>query len=462
MKKTAALAMAAVMAVSLTACGSGNDAGTEAAKADAAKTEAAKTETTKGEAPASREASSGEKVTVTFWDENAGDERTEYYQQIIADFEAENPDIHIEYLGLSSADALSKYQTAIAAGETPDVGGLNNTWAATVIGQGHCVAFDDMLSSWEEAPNMSEGFMEICRTYNKDGKIYMMPTSANFITLWTNDAMFAEAGIEAPKTWDEFFEYAGKLTDKEKDQYGYTIRGGSGSSAVLIDFIYSYLGTNEVFDENGKTTLNCDKAVEFLEKYMALYGKYTPESDITAGYKEISANFDSGVSAMFTHNLGSYGSHVSAFEGTEGFTAHPLPTADNGTYVNYGGALTGLAMFDSCENPEAAWKWITYMCGRKANSYWNESIGQLPTNTACYEDEWMADMQHIQCAVETTEMDNCITYTSPAYLPEWGTITTTYIEPAIQSVLSGDMTAKELLDTWAEYLNEAYANYMAN
>ena len=105
-----------------------------------------------------------------------------------------------------------------------------------------------------------------------------------------------------------------------------------------------------------------------LEKYLGLYGKYTPESDITAGYKEISANFDSGVCAMFTHNLGSYGSHVTAFGGTEGFTANPLPTADNGKYINYGGALTGLCMFDTCENQEAAWKWITFMCDHYATA----------------------------------------------------------------------------------------------
>ena len=136
--------------------------------------------------------------------------------------------------------------------------------------------------------------------------------------------------------------------------------------------------------------------------------------------------------------------------------------ADNGKYINYGGALTGLCMFDTCKNQEAAWKWITYMCGQEANSYWNKSIGQLPTNTACYNDDWMKDMQHIQCAIETTSQDNCLTYTSPAYLPDWGSINSTYIEPGIQSVMSGDMTAKELLDMWAEHLNEAYANYMAN
>ena len=100
--------------------------------------------------------------------------------KLLKKFEEENPDIHIEYLGLSSSDALSKYQTAIAAGETPDVGGLNNSWASTVIGQGHCVALDDMFTSWEGSKDMEEGYMETCRTYNKDGKLYMMPTSAKF------------------------------------------------------------------------------------------------------------------------------------------------------------------------------------------------------------------------------------------------------------------------------------------
>lgn len=454
MKKGSAAVMAALLAVSLTACNSGNTG--SGAKAGQEESQITK------EASGIQNKSSGEKTTVTFWDENAGDERTAYYQQIIADFEAENPDIHIEYLGLSSADALSKYQTAIAAGETPDVGGANNSYAATIIGQGHCLPLDDMLASWAGGEDMGKGYLDTCRTYHKDGSLYMMPTSANFMCLWTNDAMFEKAGLEPPKTWDEFFSVAEKLTDKENDQYGYTIRGGSSSPAALIDFIYSYIGINKVFDENGKSTINCDEAVEFVEKYMSLYGKCTPESDITAGYKEISANFDSGVSAMFTHNLGSYGSHVSAFGSADGFTANPLPTAANGKYVNFGGSLTGLMMFDTCENPEAAWKWITYMCDRKANSYWNQSIGQLPTNTACYEDEWLSGMQHIQCAVETTEQDNCITYSPPEYLPEWGTINSTYIEPAVQSVMSGDMTAKEMLDLWAEYLNEAYANYMAD
>ena len=452
-RRSLAAGSAAILAAGILAGCGGSTGQTDTSSAAKESSSTAAASTTAGQA------ASGDKVTVTFWDENAGDQRTEYYQKLIADFEAKNPNIHIEYLGLSSSDALSKYQTAITAGETPDVGGVNNAWYATLQSMGHCVALDDLLASSSISSEMDENYMSVIRKEAKDGKLYMMPTSANFICLWTNDSMFNSAGVSAPKTWDEFFTDADKLTDASNGIYGYTIRGGASSPAILIDFIYSYLGIPDVFDESGKCTINSPEAVDFVTKYFALYGKDTPESDITAGYKEISANFDSGVAAMLTHNLGSYSSHVTAFGGTTGFTCNPLPTASNGKYINNGSAITGLTMFDTCKNKEAAWKWIEYMCSHEGNSYWNQSIGQLPTNTKAYDDSWISDYQNIQTAIATVKQSNCVSYDIPMYLPEYGTINKTYIEPAIQSVMSGDMTAQEMLDLWAEKLTEAYKDY---
>lgn len=455
MKKLTAGLVAATMMVSLAACG--QNSGTEGSSAAETVSSAPSAESS---ATAESQTAASEPVTITFWDENAGDQRTEYYMKLISDFESKNPNIHIEYLGLSFSDSLSKYQTAIIAGETPDVGGINNAWASTVIGMNHCVDISDYLASWDEGKNMDEGALEIAKTYNKDGNLYMLPTTTNFMCMWVNETMLANAGVETPVTWDDFFSAVETITNKDESIYGYTIRGGAGSPSVLFDLIYSYMGTNVVFDENGKCTINSDEAIEFTERYLDLYGKFTPESDITAAYKEISANFDSGVSAMLMHNLGSYSAHAKAFpEG--GFVAAPYPTAANGNYVNFGGSIGGVAMFDTCEHPEEAWKWISFLASHEANSYWNQSIGQLPTNTLCYEDSWMKEMQHIQCATTQLSADNTLTYTSPTFLPEWGSINSTYIEPAIQSVMSKEMTAKELLDLWADYLNEAYADYIS-
>ena len=40
------------------------------------------------------------KTTIVFWNENAAADRTAYYQELIQQFEKENPDIQVEYVGL--------------------------------------------------------------------------------------------------------------------------------------------------------------------------------------------------------------------------------------------------------------------------------------------------------------------------------------------------------------------------
>ena len=54
------------------------------------------------------------KTTIVFWNENAAADRTAYYKELIAQFEQENPDIHVEYVGLPKKSARLKINTAIA------------------------------------------------------------------------------------------------------------------------------------------------------------------------------------------------------------------------------------------------------------------------------------------------------------------------------------------------------------
>src|SRR4051812_25151219 len=74
------------------------------------------------------------KTTITFWDNNGGP-RTPIYQELIKRFEAANPTIHVEYVGVPIASVQQKYDTAIAGGDTPDVGGVTTSYLATLIGQ---------------------------------------------------------------------------------------------------------------------------------------------------------------------------------------------------------------------------------------------------------------------------------------------------------------------------------------
>src|SRR5262245_40681477 len=60
-------------------------------------------------------------VTITFWDTNAGPDRTPVWQELIKRFQAANPNITVEYTGIPIAQQLQKLQAAIASGAVPDV-----------------------------------------------------------------------------------------------------------------------------------------------------------------------------------------------------------------------------------------------------------------------------------------------------------------------------------------------------
>lgn len=408
-----------------------------------------------GEEPA---APSGEAVTVTFWDENAGDGRTEHYKKLIEMFEAENPDIKIEYLGLSQSEAQSKYQTAIQANETPDVGGTIDDWTAAIVQQDICYPMDEYFAASGLDEVYNEKILEIGKSMHSDGRLYYLPVTSNFNGFWINNDLFAEAGLTgAPKDWDEFFEICPKLTDAENGKYAFAIRGGSSSPSELMNLMYSYSGIENIFTEDGKCTVNDPKHVEFLKRLKDIYGVYTAESDITAGYKELVAAFDSGSAAMIYHNLGSYNTHKGAFADEASFGYYPYPMGTNGTYAYDASGTTGYVMFKTCEHPDAAWKWIEFMMSHKGNSYWNEQIGQLPVNQEALEDDWVKNAPHITTAIETINQPYAVGYVKPEYLPGYSSVNSTYLEPAVQSMLSGDMSVEELLDTWAQYYEEEYA-----
>lgn len=434
-----AAALAGLALVSLTACG--NKAISTTPSAATAKTDTA------------------DAVTITFWDDNGGREHAEYYEKLIADFEAGNPDIHIAYTGISGADALARYQTAIALGETPDVGGLSSGWASAILQMNHCVPLDAYMAGWEEAADIAPDALIAAHAYSADNTLSMLPYTESFNCLWVNTRRLAAAGLTVPTTWEEFFRTAQALTDAENGQFGFTLQGGAGSPDALFNLIFSYLGTTEVFDENGRCTIDNEQAIAFVDSFLHMYGRYTPESDITATYKETCANFDKEVCAMLIHDLSSYNRHLSAFGEAADFEAVPLPKADNGTYINLGGSISGLAMFDTCENKDAAWRWIAYLCGYDGNSRLNQAIGQLPTNTRAYADAWVQEQQPVRMALEQRQDSHTVTYYAPTYLPEWGTINATYIEPAIQSAMQGDTNAEELLKLWSYYLTRAYTSY---
>ncbi|GAA3740540.1 ABC transporter substrate-binding protein [Salinactinospora qingdaonensis] len=398
-------------------------------------------------------------VQITFWDNNAGPDRTPLWEHIIAEFEKEHPDITVDYTGIPIAQVQQKYDTAIAGDALPDVGGVLTAYLANLAGRDVLEPLDERLSGSSLDGSINRGFLENMRASASDGKLYSMPTSGNMAILWYRKDWFAEAEIAEPETWGDFYTAAEKLTDPERNRYGFTIRGGPGAIPQVFDEIYAQSGIETFFDDSGKTTLNAPKNVEALERIVALYDEQTPTADVNNDFPKMVAQFTGGDVAMLHHNLGSYTNHVEAL-GEDNLVGIPLfPSPETGKHTIASHPTDGIAIFNSSEHKDAAWQFVEFAASAQMNSYWNERVGQIPANNEVQNEQWVRDNQALAAASAAMDDENSVIVQLPYYLPQFNPITKTDMEPLYQQVLLGEMTAQEFLDQSATMFNEAEAEY---
>lgn len=421
----------ALSSVILAGCGSGNDSKSSGGSSD-------------------------EKVKLVFWDENSGPDRTPIWEKLIEDFEAENPNIEVEYVGLPKDEAKSKLDAAIAANDTPDVASLQTSWLPEFSIRGALLPLDEYFEKSDLNELINQGSIDFNKEIVKDNKLYGIPYTQNLDILWIREDVFKDAGLEAPASWDDFFSDVDQLTTD--DMYGYTIRGGAGGSLQLQRLMYAYSGITDYVTEDGKATVNDPKHVEFLEKYFAMYQTNTPKSDITNGYKEMVAVFDTGKAAILHHNIGSYGEHSKSLEPDQ-YEAVPLPVSVNGNYVAEGGNTIGISAFANTDHPEEAWKLVEFLNSAASQSYWNENIGQIPTNSDVLSEDWIKEAQHIEVAFEVYDNEDTELYQPPFYLPDYRSILDNQVDPGIQAVMSGDKTVQEFVDEWAKAIEDSKVKY---
>jgi multiple sugar transport system substrate-binding protein len=399
------------------------------------------------------------KTTLTFWTVTATPERNTLFENMVKQFEEQNPDIKVDYLGVPGDPTAfnQKVETALAAGEAPDiVNAAKSDW----ISRGVLEPLDDYLNKWKDKASISPAAIQANRILDaKESKLYVLPDGAQPWVLWIRPDWLKAANLTIPQTWDQFFDDAQKLTDKSKGIYGYSIRGGAGSANTLEMLMYSYSGITDYFTKDGKSTINDPANVAFVDKYLGGYNVNTPEDDVNKSWTELAATFQSGKTAMVAHNLGSASSHEKAFGGDRSkFMAIPFPKSIKGTEVHPGLLPAGISMMKNSKNKEAAWKFITFYTSKDQNSAWGKLYGEIPANLEAAKDSWIKELPYIKTGADLLTSPDTKFTSTPYNLPGYSNIQKK-IEPMIQKVMFKKMTSKEMLDEWAALLEKEKADF---
>ena len=398
-----------------------------------------------------------EVVELTFWDENPGTIQTPLYEGLIEEFNSLHDDIHVTYVAIPHDSARDKYFVAVESGTAPDVGSIEMFWLSNLVARDALLPLDAYFDSWDDSEQFLSLYIDLTKNMG-NGTLYMIPYTCFIDVLWYRTDWLAETGVPDLSTWDNFFTAVEKMTNKEEGRYGFAMRGANKSTNQLQADLYSYSGITEYFTEDGKCTINDPAHVEFLEKWVSMYGVYTAESDITSGYQEMTAAFDSGAAGMFHHNLGSYFEHVATL-GVDKFAAATLPKSIQGYQLMICNDFCGDVIFNTTEHPEEAWELITFLASKKGQSEWNQAIGQMPVRTDVAEEEGLQNIQALRLTAEVLSDPEVRTLILPTELPDYTTIHEQYLEPEFQRLLQGQISAQSFLDDWARMMEEAKAEY---
>ncbi len=199
-----------------------------------------------------------------------------------------------------------------------------------------------------------------------DGKLYAVPfyTESSF-TLYRKD-LFEAAGLTMPDepTYDQIKEFAEKLTDKSKEQYGICLRGKPGwgeNMAFLGTMINTYGG--RWFDMDWKPQLDSDAWKKAVTDYVHLLNEYGPPGATANGFNENQTLFASGRCAMWIDATSAAG-RVYDPKQSQGadkiaFTRSPTEVTPNGSSWSWSWDLAIPATSQKVDVAKSFIKWAT-------------------------------------------------------------------------------------------------------
>ncbi|GAA0178357.1 sugar ABC transporter substrate-binding protein [Clostridium sediminicola] len=396
----------------------------------------------------------GEAVTIQFMETLTSPERTEYVKELISDFESKNPDIKVELISAPWEQAHDKIITQIASKKLPDVVEMADNWLAEMGATGAIEDLGPYVDKWEHKDDITPSSLKLGRQY-KDTQ-YILPYGLFIRGMFYRADWLEESNLPVPKTYDELFQTAKKITDSSSNKYGYSFRGGKGAWTQLINILMSQAGKDNYFDENGKSVLRDPKAIQAFKDYCELYTDAAPKDALNWGYNEKVNAFTSNVTGFLMQDSEVIGSCQKTMdEGT--YKTAPLPYGKDGNRYLISGNI-GFSMFSTSKNKEASWKFISYMMNPEINADWNIRTNTMPVMKAALENEYFSKGD-IKAWTDTAADPKTVFFTHPQFLPEWGEFFANESVAGLQNYLLGKKTAEETMNEWADSLEDAYEKY---
>lgn len=343
----AALAVCALGAGGLAACGSGSSSG---------------------------------KTTVTFMEAMSSGTLKTSMQTLTKRFERAHPDIDVQLQVEPDYPTLRNKETAaLSAGKPPTIGQAYSDWAATYANSNVLVP----LADYAKPADLKALYPGVRRDLYlpTDHKLYMWPFNKSVVIQYYNQKMLAAKGKRAPKTWDEFADTAKAVSGNGTTGIAIDPGGSAGPAGgeAWYEILAEAYGTS-VFAADGTPRFTSPAAVKAMQYLVGL--KKSGALTLGKNYPGQVA-LGAGKGGFDVSSVASYYYNKKAVGGKFPMGTAPLPTGPGGTQANQL-AGTNIVMFAKASDEErtAAWQYLKFLTSPQSQAYWAEHSGYLPVTPA--------------------------------------------------------------------------------
>ena len=239
--------------------------------------------------------SSSKSPELEFWTMQLQPKFTDYFNKLIARFEAENPGVKVRWVDIPWAAMENKILTAVSAKTAPDVVNLNPGFASQLASRNAWLELDSRVPEAirkQYLPNIWKD----STLNNKSFGIPWYLTSP--VTIYNKD-LLQKAGIsKPPATYAELAQVAKQIKDKTSKYAFFITLVPEDSGEVLESFVK--MGV-ELVNGQGKAAFNTLKGKAAFQYWVDFYKQgLMPKEALTQGHRRAIELYQEGETALLS------------------------------------------------------------------------------------------------------------------------------------------------------------------
>jgi len=403
-------------------------------------------------AQGTKEASKSEVVELNFIETLASPTRTAFLQEIIANFEKENPTIKVNLISPPYEQAENKMTMMLNANEPLDIVESRDATIKQLLNNGQVISLESYLADWQHKDDFMPISWRAARIVGDTA--YLLPQFYFVKGLYVRTDILKEKGISIPKTVEDLYNASVALTDG-KYSFGYAIRGKSKAWKVSQDSLSLANVPNIDMDNFYRTTdgtfsYDTSEGRAGLQRYVNLYKNAVPKDGVNWGFNEQVNAFVSGVAAFLIQDPDAL-PLIEDQLSRDKFTVVPIPVGEKTgvAYQDFG--FQGLSITSSSKHPDAAWKFISYLISPENNAAFCKDYGALPVFNSSFIDDPYFSSGMYQAWNEMFNKPEIYKFVNYPITSEKFAAWEPYQQQYMQRLLLGQISIDETISKWKEY-----------